>query len=61
MVDVVGSQDTSRKFHEKIVFFVGAFGTGQSTDGIRPVCGFDGGKSFCDLSGRLPPSWTSTN
>jgi hypothetical protein len=55
VIDVVGAQDAPHEFHEKVVFFVGAFGAGQSTDGIRPVGGLDLEQSFSDLSvGFLP-------
>jgi hypothetical protein len=56
MIDVVGAQDTSHKFHKKVVFFVGTFGAGQSTNGVRPVRDFDVGQSFCDLSKGFFPA-----
>jgi len=56
VIDVVGAQDASHKFHKKVVFFVGAFGAGQSTNGIRPVRRFDVGQSFRDLSVRFFPA-----
>ena len=41
VIDIVRSQDTPCKFHDQIVFLVGALCAGEYTEGVRPVGIFD--------------------
>src|SRR5690606_8838405 len=55
VVDVVRADHLPRQLLHQVVVFVGALGTAQHGDGIRPALGFDGAQPPGDEVERLVP------